>query len=58
MAFVVSGKIELLRVFAIQDEGYWRETFKPERKLFETEKAFKIWHANKFCIILTTPGFS
>ena len=38
--------------------GYWREKFKPERKLFETEEAFKIWHVNKFCIILTTPGFS
>ena len=27
--------------------------FKPERKLFETEKASKILHVNKFGIILT-----
>ena len=38
--------------------GYWREKFKPERKLFETEKASKIQHVNKFFMILTTPGFS
>ena len=31
--------------------GYWREKFKPERKLFETEKAFKIWHVNKFSLL-------
>ena len=38
--------------------GYWREKCKLERKLFETEKASKLWHVNKFCIIFTTPGFS
>ena len=58
MAFLVSGKIEFWCLFAIQGEGYWREKFKPERKLFETEEASKIWHVNKFCITLITPGFS
>ena len=54
----LKSKIELLCLFAIQDEVYWREKFKHERKLFETEKASKIWHVNKFSIIFTTPGFS
>ena len=42
---------------AIQDEvtGVKSSNLRGDR---ETEKASKIWHANKFCINLTTPGFS
>ena len=58
MAFLVSGKIEFLCLFAIQDEVTGEKKFKPEKTLFETEKASKIWHVNKFCIIFTSPGFS
>ena len=58
MAFLVSGKIEFLCLFAIQDEVQLERKFKPERKLSETDKASKIWHVNKFCITLTTPEFS
>ena len=57
MVFLVSGETEFLCLFAIQDEVYRREKFKPERKLFETENASKIGHVNKFCIIFTAPGF-
>ena len=58
MAFLVSGKIEFLCLFAIQDEVTGEKSSSLRRKLFETEKGSKIWHVNKFCIILTTPGFS
>ena len=56
MAFLVSGKIEFLCLFAIQDEVTGEKS--SNQKLFETEKASKIWPVNKFCIISTTPGFS
>ena len=56
MAFLVSGEIEFLCLFAIQDE-VTGEKSSNLRKLFETEKASKILHVNKFCIILKTPGF-
>ena len=46
LPFPSVGKLNFC-LFAIQDK---REKFKPERKLFETEKASKIWHVNKFCI--------
>ena len=54
MAFLVSGKIKFLCLFAIQDEV----TEEKSSNLRGEKKASKIWHANKFCIILTTPGFS
>ena len=63
MAFLVSRKIELFCLFAIQDEVTGEKSSNLRReiirdgKLFETETASKIWQVNKFCIILTTLGF-
>ena len=59
MAFHVSGKIEFLCLFAIQDEVTGEKSSNLRGNLIlETEKPSNIWHVNKFCIILTTPGFS
>ena len=57
MAFLISGKIEFLCLFAIQDKVTGENSSNLRGNLLETEKASKIWHVNKFCIILT-PGFS
>ena len=50
MAFLVSGKIEFLCLFAIQDEVTGKKSSDLGGNYFETEKASKIWHVNKFCI--------
>ena len=57
MTFLVSGKIEFLCLFAIRDE-VTGEKSSNLRGNYSRQKASKIWHVNKFCIISTTPGFS
>ena len=57
MAFLVSGKIELLCLFAIQDE-VTGEKSSSLRGNYLRQKVSKIWHVKKFCIMLTTLGFS
>ena len=57
MAFLVNGKVEFLCLFAIQDEVTGEKSLNL-RGNYSRQKASKIWHVNKFCVILTTPGFS
>ena len=56
MAFLVNGKIEFLCLFAIQDEVTGEKS--SNLKGNYSRQASKIWHVNKFCVILTIPGFS
>ena len=48
MAFLLSGKIELLCLFAIQDEVTEEKSSNLRENYFKTEKASKILHVNKF----------
>ena len=57
MAFLVSGEIEFLCLFAIQGEVTGEKSSDLGGNYLR-QKASKIWHVNKFCIAFTTPGFS
>ena len=56
-AFLVSGNIEFLCLFAIQDE-VTGEKISNLRGNYLRQKVSKIWHFSKFYIILRTLGFS
>ena len=59
MAFLVIEKIEFLCLFAIQGEVTGEKSSNLRGNyLRQRENASKIWHVNKFFMILTTPGFS
>ena len=53
MAFFISGKIEFLCLFAIQDKVTGEKSLNLRGNYSRQRRL-----VNKFCIILATPGFS
>ena len=53
MAFNVSGKIEFLCLFAIQDDVTGEKSSNLRGNYSRQRR-----HVNKFCTMFTTPGFS